>query len=353
MVSAVTTPTAPALVTGAAGWLGSRLARSLVHGLPDVPELAAPGERAVRCLVRPGESREHLGGDEVLEGDVTRPGTLEPIFRGMSGGTVFHCAGLIHPALRVRDLYAVNVDGTRHVLEAARRAGVRRVIHVSSNSPLGCNPGRYHLFDEYSSYNPYMSYGKSKMQGELVVKEFANDLEVVIIRAPWFYGPHQPARQTLFFRMIRDGKVPLVGDGENRRSMAYVDNLCHGLMLAERREKAAGRTYWISDRRPYTMNEIVGTIARLLEKEFGMTVKHGAIRLPWITGQIAQVVDFSLQAIGLYHQKIHVLSEMNKDIAGSIELAEKELGYTPAIELEEGMRRSLRWMLDRGMSLDG
>jgi nucleoside-diphosphate-sugar epimerase len=198
-----------------------------------------------------------------------------------------------------------------------------------------------------------MGYGKSKMQAELLVKEQANRLEVVIVRAPWFYGPHQPARQTLFFRMIRDGKVPLVGDGENRRSMAYVDNLCHGLMLAERREGAAGRTYWISDRRPYTMNEIVKTIAGLLESEFSMKVKHGAIRLPWITGQIAQVVDFSLQAVGLYHQKIHVLSEMNKDIAGSIDLAERELGYSPRIELEEGMRRSLRWMFDHGMTLDG
>ena len=52
------------------------------------------------------------------------------------------------------------------------------------------------------------------------------------MRAPWFYGPHQPARQTLFFKMIQAGRLPILGDGSQRRSMAYVDNLCQGLLLA-------------------------------------------------------------------------------------------------------------------------
>ena len=79
-----------------------------------------------------------------------------------------------------------------------------------------------------------MNYGRSKMQMELAIKERQQQgkIETVIIRPPWFYGPNQPPRQTLFFQMVRDGKGPIVGNGENLRSMGYIDNLCQGLMLA-------------------------------------------------------------------------------------------------------------------------
>ena len=231
---------------------------------------------------------------------------------------------------------------------AAVANGVRRLIHVSSNSPIGCNPSRDHVFDESSPYNPYMNYGKSKKRGEDIVNETGKrgQLEIVIIRPPWFYGPDQPPRQTLFFKMIRDGKAPILGGGENMRSMAYVDNICQGLLLCEKVQEANGKTYWIADERPYTMNEIVDTIERLLETEFKQACAHKRMRLPGFVGDVAQLIDGSLQSIGLYNQKIHVLSEMNKTIACSVEKAKKELGYEPKVSLEEGMRRSLQWVWD-------
>jgi len=174
-------------------------------------------------------------------------------------------------------------------------------------------------------------------------------IETVIIRAPWFYGPNQPPRQTLFFRMIRDGKAPIVGSGENLRSMSYIDNLAQGLVLAGLVDRAKGQTYWIADRRPYTMNEIVNTIERLLETEFGHTCAHRRLRLPGLASSVAYYADAAIQALGLYHQKIHVLSEMNRTIACSVARAEGELGYSPGIELEEGMRRSLAWCKGRGI----
>jgi nucleoside-diphosphate-sugar epimerase len=99
-------------------------------------------------------------------------------------------------------------------------------------------------------------------------------METVIVRCPWFYGPRQPARQTLFFRMIRDGKAPVVGDGLNRRSMVYTDNLCQGILRAGSADAAAGQTYWIADERPYTMHEILDTVEELLEEEFGQRCAH-------------------------------------------------------------------------------
>jgi nucleoside-diphosphate-sugar epimerase len=187
------------------------------------------------------------------------------------------------------------------------------------------------------------------MEMERAVIARQDRIQTVIIRAPWFYGPNQPPRQTLFFSMIRDGKMPIVGDGQNLRSMAYVDNLCQGLMLAAETESAAGRIYWIADKRPYSMNEIVDTVERLLETEFGQECAHKRTRLPGVASEVAWLADKSLQALGIYNQKIHVLSEMNKTIACSVALAEKELGYIPAIELEEGMRRSIQWIQARGL----
>jgi len=343
-----------ALVTGTPGWLGTRLVRVLAEGLPDGPDLAADPERPIRCLVLRGQEKaglEAIGGRiEVVEGDVLDPASLEAFCRGAEGAALFHCAGVIHPTAGVRQLFRVNHEGTRNLLAAAEGAGVRRAVCVSSNSPMGCNRGPDDLFDESAPCNPYMAYGRSKVLMEKAVREFEERgrLETVVVRPPWFYGPDQPPRQTEFFSMIRKGRAPIVGGGENRRSMAYVDNICQGLLLCERVAAARGRTYWIADARSYTMNEIVDTIERLLEEEFGFTVAHRRLRLPGIASQVAGFLDRMIQWTGLYSTRIHVLSEMNKTIACSIEKARSELGYDPRDSLEEGKRRSIGWCLENG-----
>ncbi|MBF0322814.1 MAG: NAD(P)-dependent oxidoreductase, partial [Magnetococcales bacterium] len=328
------------------------LVRALTLGLPDRPDLLAPDPtRSLRALILPDTAADlpqNLPGLVALEGNLCDPASCLRLLEGMRGGTLFHTAGVIHPQ-RVQTFFAINVTGTRNLLEAAARAGLRRVVVVSSNSPCGVNPHPDHRFDEESPYRPYMNYGRSKMLMEQEARRIAaqTGLEVVLIRAPWFYGPDQPPRQTLFFQMIRDGKVPIVGHGNNLRSMAYIDNLCHGLLLAAMVPAAANQTYWIADQRPYTMNEIIDTVERLLENEFGQTCRHRRVRLPGWLGEVARLLDWGLQGMGLYHQKIHVLSEMNKTIACRVEKACQELGYRPVVDLEEGMRRSLTWLFSR------
>jgi nucleoside-diphosphate-sugar epimerase len=96
------------------------------------------------------------------------------------------------------------------------------------------------------------------------------------------------------------------------------------------------------------MNEIVDTVERLLEGEFGQRCAHRRVRLPGLVSELALGFDGALQSLGLYHSKLHVLSEMNKNIACSVARAGAELGYRPRVALEEGMRRSLRWCFDHG-----
>jgi nucleoside-diphosphate-sugar epimerase len=175
--------------------------------------------------------------------------------------------------------------------------------------------------------------------------------ELVILRAPWFYGPGQPPRQTQFFAMIRTGRFPLVGDGLNRRSMGYVDNLAAGILLAAAHPAARDEIFWIADETPYTMREIIDTVRAVLRQDFALGVTERTPRLPWIAGEVATMLDAALQRAGIYQQKIHVLSEMNKTIACDIGKARRVLGYAPAVALREGMRRSVAWCLEQGMAI--
>src|SRR5262249_10554912 len=114
--------------TGAPGWLGTRLVEVLVRGLPDVRALAASSDRRVRCLVLQGTESTQLRSIgpyvEIVEGDLTDPASLGPFFADAEGAKLFHSAGVIHPRGGIRQLYAVNVDGTRHLVDGAARAKV-------------------------------------------------------------------------------------------------------------------------------------------------------------------------------------------------------------------------------------
>ena len=170
------------------------------------------------------------------------------------------------------------------------------------------------------------------------------------MRPPWFYGPWQPLRQTTFFALVRTGRFPLLGDGSQRRSMVYVDNLVQGVALAERVVAAAGGAFWIADARPYPMTEIVSTVKQALRAE-GFEVSTRQLRLPARAGTGRGAHRLALQGRGIYQQRFHVLGELDKTIACDISHSEDVLGYAPKVELLEGMRRSIRWCVDNGIEI--
>jgi nucleoside-diphosphate-sugar epimerase len=331
-----------AVVTGAAGWLGQNLVRALV-----------PSGRRLRCLVRTPEEGATLEvvspSVEAVVGDVRDPSVVDTLFAGMGEASVFHAAAVIHPAGRVRELFDVNVGGTQLVLDRAKRAGAGRFVHVSSNSPFGANPSREHRFTEDSPYNPYLGYGRSKMEAEQLVLAYheRGDVSATIVRAPWFYGPFQPERQTRFIAAVRRGRFPVVGDGSARRSMAYTGNLVQGLLKAEVADAAPGRAYWIADPEPYAVREVVETVRRAAADE-GLQVSGGSPSIPEPLARLAAGLDAVLQGRGRYVQPLHVLGELKDTIACDVTRAREELGYAPEVTLYEGMRASIRWALDRG-----
>ncbi|WP_439406476.1 NAD-dependent epimerase/dehydratase family protein [Bradyrhizobium sp. DASA03076] len=315
------------LLTGASGWLGGRIAAALTTGLPETRLLATGGFR-LRALALPGEedvSQLRQQGMQIVIGDIRDMETVRAFMAGAEGAILIHIAGVVHPK-SVAQFEAINTQGTINLLTAAQKIGVRRAIVMSSNSPMGFNPHPDHRFTEKSHYNPYMGYGRSKMLMEKALRaEIAvgGPTEIVIVRAPWFYGPNQPTRQTLFFKMVKNGKFPIVGSGRNRRSMGYTDNLAQGILLASAHKNAAGEIFWLADETPYTMNEIVETISKVLHEDFGIRFKANMVRLPSFVADVATMLDAALQMAGIYHQKIHIMSEMNKTIACDITKAKK------------------------------
>lgn len=338
------------IVVGAGGWLGQAVLRGLTSGITgrddlngvsqDVTIIAADLPNALSGIQSQDPRVERIAVD------VCDTSTYDRLKGHADGALIIHVVGLIHPK-RVKQFYEINYEGPVKFLRYMAEQGAQKAVVTSSNSPIGTNPYPEHVFDEKSEYKPYMAYGKAKMllEQSLLKKDYA--MEVVIIRAPWFYGLNQPARQKEFFEMIRNGKGPIVGSGNNRRSMVFTENLAQGIFLAAEKDGIDKEIYWIADERPYTMNTIIDTVERLMDEEFALGCKHKRLRLPGLAAEVAYVIDGVLQSLGLYHSKIHVLSEMNKTIACSIAKAKKELGYKPQIALEEGMRQSLRELYGR------
>jgi nucleoside-diphosphate-sugar epimerase len=339
------TPYKTIIVAGAGGWLGQAILRGLFQGITgrddlsgvasDVRIIAADLPQALQAM-----SFQH----DRLEKrplDVCDPSSYSQLDDVASGALILYVVGIIHPK-RVQTFYDINHTGSVNVLRHLAQKGAARAVVTSSNSPIGTNPYPEHVFDEKSEYNPYMGYGKSKMLLEQSLLNESLPMDIVIIRAPWFYGTNQPARQKEFFEMIRNGKGPIVGSGNNRRSMVFTENLAQGMFLAAEKPGINREIFWIADERPYTMNSIIDTIERLMDEEFGLNCKHKRLKLPGLAAEVAYVVDGLMQSVGLYHPKIHVLSEMNKTIACSIAKAKKILGYQPQVALEAGMRISLK-----------
>ena len=128
------------LITGANGWLGRRLARSLTVGHVELGTVGAGGAR-VRALAMPGEDTSMLSslGVEVVFGDVRDANSVRNFMQAAEGATLLHLAGVIHPAHGTKEFMEVNFTGSVNVISAAGEAGVKRAVVMSSNSPVGAS----------------------------------------------------------------------------------------------------------------------------------------------------------------------------------------------------------------------
>jgi dihydroflavonol-4-reductase len=323
------------LVTGATGFTGGHLARTL----------ARRGHR-VRGLVRPSSAAKARAlvadGIEVATGDLGDPASLRAATRGVE--VVYHVAATYREAGQPASAYTVvNVDGTRHVLEAARAAGVRRVVHCSTAGVHG------HVerppADEDAPLAPGDEYQRTKLLGEEEASRAGREggLEVVVARPVGIYGPGD-TRFLKMFRGIARRRFPMLGRGDVFYHLTYVDDTVEGLRLCGETPGAAGRTYLIAGATYTTLAELVARVARELQ------VQPPWLRLPvwpvWLAGALCEAACVPLRIEPpLYRRRVDFY---RKSRAFDISRARRELGYDPAVDLDTGIRRTAAWYRQQG-----
>jgi nucleoside-diphosphate-sugar epimerase len=322
------------LVTGATGLLGSHL----------IDLLTEQGERP-RALVRPGESPDGPAGAgaEVCWGDLRDRSAIDAALVGVE--CVLHCAARTGPWGPEAEYESVNVRGLETLVNAARAAGVRRIVHVSSITVHG-NDVRG-VADETAPFqvesNPY---SRSKVAGERLLARMIEEqgAPVTIVRPGWIYGPRDAASFGRFAAMIRAGRMIMIGSGENHVPLIYVRDAAEGVRLAGEADQASGRTYLLVNDEPVTQRSYLSAIAA----ELGAPVpkRHIPYRLALLLGSAAEGAARATrrqQAPPLTRYGIQLLGGENQFV---ITRARQELGFAPQVGVAEGVRRAAAWYRD-------
>ena len=333
------------LVTGAAGFIGSHL----------VDSLAADG-MAVRSFVLPGSDLSNLQDcrSEIVYGDIRDPASLRQAMRGID--IVYHLAAISRHDVNVpnADYQAVNVQGTKNVLAAADAAGVRRVVFTATIEAVGMSKDGRPLTED-SPQTPRNIYGKTKLDAEILVRAYQarHDMATVVVRPPMTYGPRELILCARLFRPIQRGIYPLVGDGQALTEFCFVRNQVHGIRLAAERGRNR-EVYFISDERPYTIEEVVRTIAgelgvRLIMPHLPVAVAYGIGLALEALSKVLRFHPFVIPQTGrppFSRKTVAWTSESRLFV--DISKARRELGYTPAYPLRDGIRETIQWYRRQG-----
>jgi len=308
------------LVTGGAGYFGSLL----------VAKLLAAGQR-VRVLDINAPDPP-IPGVDVVRADIR---DADAVRRACEGVDVVHHNVALVPLARDRaGFVAVNEGGTRHVLEAALAAGVRKVINMSSSAVYGAP--RINPVTEGTPRRPAEDYGRAKLAAEHVCESFRQrGLDVTIIRPRTILGHGRLGIMQILFEWIRDGAaVPILAGGRNRYQFVHADDLAAACLLAAARPGSAD--YNIGATRFGTMLETLDGL-----------VRHAATgaRLVSIPMRPAQVATRLAGALGLaplapYHALMY-----GRPMWFDIAKAQRELGYHPRFSNVEMLCESYDWYI--------
>lgn len=332
------------LVTGATGFIGGHLARCLV----------ARGHR-VRALVRRESPALAGAGVELAWGELTHPQALRAAMQGV--GAVFHLAAVRGSWGIPESVYQrVNVEGTRSLLEAAARAGVRRLVHCSTVG-VARYPGNLEA-DETLPYREPASqvlYHRSKVQAEQLVLEWARSGRVpaVVVRPVITYGPgDEQGMVTRLVMLLAQGRFVLVGNGRNHVDLAYIDDLVAGMYLALERG-AVGRVYHLSGTAPIRVRTLVAKICTLLGKRSPQI---------YIPVPVARAAGWGMEMLHKVGDRLGVdldgrepfvtrdkVATLTVDRGFSHARANRELGYRPQVDHDAGLRRTLEWLRAAGL----
>lgn len=319
------------LVTGATGFTGAHLVRRLVSLGHEVTMLDLKEDHFLAQSAT------------MITGSVTDRDVVNRAVKGQE--VVFHLAAAFREIGAPASMYvAVNADGTRNVLSAAEQNGVRKVIHCSTSGVHGGKTPR--PWDEDAPIGPDDIYQETKWMGEQVCQEYIDrGLDITIVRPTSEYGPGDTYGMRFLFRMAKTGRFMMFGKGTGTVHPCYIENLIDLFLLVMDNPVSKGRVYLAADSAPCTLNDLVKAVGR----SQGVDVK--ITHLPLLTvlyyaGWATEIICKPLKINPpLFRRRVHWFQSKS---AYRITRAESELGYKPAISLDEGLRRTGAWYRENG-----
>lgn len=319
------------LVTGGKGFLGGHL----------VSQLEAEGKK-VRILARSHHKTAKDEGKDIVWGDIRDP---EAVDRAVSGVDY-----VIHVVSNFRQggsddkvAHATNVEGTLNLLSAAKKHGVKHLIHCST---IGVHGTVLEIpANEDTAFNPTDLYQETKLIAEKKVWEFHKEtgLPITVIRPISLFGPGD-LRMLKLFKMIQQGKFFIVGKGEVLFHPAYIDDVVRGFMMCLNNEKAVGETFIIGGDRYLTLNELCQIIADELN------VAPPSLKLPMAPVLAAATLCEKVCAPFGIEPPLHRrrVSFFQNNRAFSIQKVKDKLGYEPHYSLQDTIHKTAQWYKQEG-----
>lgn len=322
------------LVTGGTGFTGHNLSRKLLQDGHQVRLLVRSRSRVTLephpfLEIHEGDIRDRLAVDRAVAG-VTKIFNIAAMYRTAGGAD--------------QDYRDIHVEGTRHLLEAAAKHQVERFVHCSTvgvHGDVKVAPGT-----EESPYSPADIYQRTKLEGELLAREFAaqNGLALTVIRPTAIYGPGDTRLLKLFKLAIMD-TTPVIGTGKIYYHMVYIDDLVEGFILASEEEAAIGQVFIIGGEEKIILDDLLSVIARITGRS------ESKIHIPAFPFQLAgSLCEKICIPLGIeppiYRRRVDFFT---KSRIFDIGKAKRLLGYAPKFGLQEGLRRTAEWYKKQGL----
>jgi len=313
------------LVTGGTGRIGKALIAKLLEN----------GEK-VRALVRDENRAMFLPrGVEAFYGDITKKETLSGALTGID--RVVHLAALVDYKAEYDNIAAVNVQGTKNLLEACP-TNLKRFVYGSSVSVYGNRLERVPA-DEETSCSPSSNYGKSKLAAEKVALSYSKKVPLTVLRFAVAYGKGFDEAYIPLLGALDKGKFPILGDGRNRIHFVHVNDAVNAIILALEKDVASGSTYNIAGPEALTQRETFALACRHLEADMPKT------SAPVWLARLKVWFDETLAALRGKKPKIIAehIDTLVSDRAFSTEKAKKELGFEPKVKLDDGIKEMVAY----------
>jgi UDP-glucose 4-epimerase len=308
------------LVTGGSGFFGGLLKRRLL----------AEGYACVNIdLVADPDRHAHLIS---VQGDIRDQALLDRLYTEHGFMAVFHCAAqLAHDAIDDNLLWTSNVDGTRNIAEACRAHGVSKLVFTSTNCLWASNLG--HEVVEGEEPSPVELYGRSKLAGEQLLRDYERDLHVIIIRCPTIIDSGRLGLLAILFEFIQDGrKVWVVGDGSNRYQFIYAQDLATACL--QTLDYHQSDLFHIGSENVVSLGQVyqavidaAGTGARVARLPKAPTI--AAMKLAHI---------LKVSPLGPYHYRM-----IAEDFIFSTQRIRERLGWAPTLTNEQMMIEAYRY----------